>query len=547
MKKALGTGIQDYRKLIENDYYYVDKTLLIEDFMKDGSEVSLITRPRRFGKTLNMSMLAEFFDISKDSQAIFAGMHIMQSEYATFMNCYPVIFLSFKDVKGDYFSTIRILKETLFNEYRRYRFIISELDVFDKPRYDYVIENLNKQDEDNLTAINTSIRLLCQLLYEYYGKKVMLFIDEYDTPFIEAYNQNFYERVHGDLSTLLSTALKGNEYLEKAMITGIQRIAKENIFSGLNNLSVYGVDKEKYANYFGLNEEETKILLQYYDLSLSEEVKAMYDGYRIGGLELYNPWSIINYAQEQKLIPYWVNTASNMMIKNLMSTSDVNFKQDYEQLIEKGYVDVEAKLDTSYFEEENTLTLWALLINAGYLTIMQSNDYQNYRVCIPNDEVKEAFKELTMHYLKTDIVTFTKINTALKKEDIQNFVFYYQQFLKEVVSYYDTLNENSYHMLMLGLCAYMHKTHEVISNQEVGLGRCDLQLKSRTQQYPSYVLEFKYTKDGQVDLKQLAKQGIKQIMEKQYDMGLQGKVYYIGLAHRGKEVEVLYQERSSQK
>ncbi|NBK97232.1 MAG: hypothetical protein EOM50_04335 [Erysipelotrichia bacterium] len=549
MIKKLGVGVDNYRKLIEKKHYYVDKTLLIEDFMKDGSEVSLITRPRRFGKTLNMSMLAEFFDISKDSQAIFAGMHIMQSEYATLMNQYPVIFLSFKDVKGkDKDTLIKELFTVLYNGYFRYYDQLTKnnvnKDLNNNIQYMYHLLNAKGvPDKIAISECNNSLILMSQFLYEYYGKKVMLFIDEYDTPFIEAYNHTYYEEVHDILASLLSKALKGNEYLEKAMITGIQRIAKENIFSGLNNLSVCTVSDDEYANYFGLNEEETKILLQYYDLSLSEEVKAMYDGYRIGGLELYNPWSIINYAQEKKLIPYWVNTASNMMIKNMISLNDENFKQDYEDLIVHGEINVNADLETSYFEEASDKTLWALLINAGYLTIIKANKINNYCICIPNNEVKEVFKDLSTHYLRLDERNLSRIDDALRNQEFDLFIQSYQKFIIAYMSYYDALNENSFHSLMLGLCAYMYNTHEVISNREMGKGRCDIVLRGVNANYASYILEFKYTKDKKIDLKEKAKEALKQIIDEKYDTGLKGEVYYIGLGHRGKEVEIVYQKR----
>lgn len=544
MKKTLGIGEDDYRLLISNNHYYVDKTLLIKDFLDDGSKVTLITRPRRFGKTLNMSMMAEFLDMTKDSKEIFKNTNIMETDKAEFMNEYPVIFISFKDVKGSKKNLVRMLKKTIFEEYRRYYFIIEQLNELDKSTFEFTIEELKKTMDEDLIGINDSIQLLCQLLSDYYGKRVILLIDEYDTPFMEAHNQGYYEDIHDALSTLLSTALKGNSYLNKALLTGIQRIAKENIFSGLNNLNVYGVDKKPYGQYFGLIESEAKDLLAYYDLQLTNEVKEMYDGYRIGEHEIYNPWSISKYANEKELTSYWVNTASNTMIKNLMNHSTKYFKDDYETLIKEGSMNVHTNLETSYFEEASDETLWALLINSGYLTILEKIDMDYYKICIPNDEVKKAFKDLTANFLGINERFLNRIEDSLRNGDILNFIKNYKNILLENISYHDLVNENSYHMLMNGLCAYMYNTHKVVSNLESGKGRCDIILYSlNKEKYPNYILEFKYTKDKEADLQKIANEAIHQIYQNQYDAGMHGETYYLGLAHCGKEVKVLYEKK----
>ena len=544
MRKTLGIGEDDYRLLISNHHYYVDKTLLIKDFLDDGSKVTLITRPRRFGKTLNMSMMAEFLDMTKDSKEIFKNTNIMETDKAEFMNEYPVIFISFKDVKGSKKNLVRMLKKTIFEEYRRYYFIIEQLNKLDKSTFEFTIEELKKTMDEDLIGINDSIQLLCQLLSDYYGKRVILLIDEYDTPFMEAHNQGYYEDIHDALSTLLSTALKGNSYLNKALLTGIQRIAKENIFSGLNNLNVYGVDKKPYGQYFGLIESEAKDLLAYYDLQLTNEVKEMYDGYRIGEHEIYNPWSISKYAKEKELTSYWVNTASNTMIKNLMNHSTKYFKDDYETLIKEGSMNVHTNLETSYFEEASDETLWALLINSGYLTILEKIDMDYYKICIPNDEVKKAFKDLTANFLGINESFLNRIEDSLRNGDILNFIKNYKNILLENISYHNLVNENSYHMLMNGLCAYMYNTHKVVSNLESGKGRCDIILYSlNKEKYPNYILEFKYTKDREADLQKIANEAIHQIYQNQYDAGMHGETYYLGLAHCGKEVEVLYEKK----
>lgn len=554
MKKGLGIGIQDYRTLIEKNGYFVDKSLMIREFLNDLSEVTLITRPRRFGKTLNMSMLAEFLDITKDAKAIFDGKKIMDTEVSTQINQFPVIFLSFKDAKGDRINAVKLLKKVIYSEYRRYDFIWETLESDDRADYDFVMEGLRNRMDGDLTAINDSIQLLCQFLYRYYKKKVILLIDEYDMPFIEAHLNGYYEEIHASLAAILSTALKGNEFLEKAMLTGIQRIAKENIFSGANNYSVYGVDQEEYAAYFGLLEEETKELLEYYGLKLNTEVKTMYDGYRIGDMDIYNPWSIINYARKKKLLPYWVNTGSNMMLKKAMSKSSRSFAKKYEDLIEKNTIVVNAYLETSYYEDINDATLWAMLINSGYLTILKTLGLNSYEVKIPNDEVKENFKDLTLHYLHVDHQLFDDISLALMQGEIESFIEDYKTYLMETASYHDLQNENSYQafrspegMLMLGLCAFLSHSHKVTSNREAGKGRYDIMLESKCTDYPSYIMEFKYTKDTNVDLKVLAQKAVSQMVEKRYDFNLKGNIIYIGLAHCQKDVEIIFESSYNKK
>lgn len=399
MEKTIGIDIEDYRNFIEKNHYYIDKTLLIKDFLDDGDKVTLITRPRCFGKTLNMSMMAEFLDITKDSKNIFKDTNIMRSDKAELINKIPVIFISFKDVKGSKKNFVRMLKKTILEEYRKYYFIIEQLNKLDKSTIEFTIKELKKTTDENLIGINDSIQLLCQLLYDYFGKRVILFIDEYDTPFMEANSQGYYEDIHNALSTLLSTALKGNKYLDKAFLTGIQGIPRANIFGGLNNISVYGVDKKLYGQYFGFVESETKALLAYYNLQLTKEVKEMYGGYRIGGYDVYNPLSISKYLNDRVLNPYWIITISDTTIKKLMNACTEYVRADYETLITKGSIHVHTDLETSYLEEMKDQTFWALFIHLGYLTIVEKIDMDYYKVRISNNEMKKALKDLEVYIL----------------------------------------------------------------------------------------------------------------------------------------------------
>lgn len=290
--KKIPIGTKSFSRLVEGNYYFVDKTLMIKEFLGRVTDVTLITRPRRFGKTINMSMMAEFFDITKDSKEIFKGTKIMETPYAAEINQYPTIFISFADAKRD--------KETVVSTIR------TQIQIqWDK--YDFVFENLK--------GIDDAISFLMERMEDYYGKEVMVFIDEYDTPFVEAHTGGFYDEVRGGLAGLLHNSLKTSTSLKYAMLTEIQRVAKENIFSDLNNLDVYTVIDNDYSEYFGFSIEETKELLEYYDLELNDEVKEMYDGYKMGDKEIYNPWSILNYARRKVLVPYWVNTSANTMLK----------------------------------------------------------------------------------------------------------------------------------------------------------------------------------------------------------------------------------------
>lgn len=397
MQKAIPIGISDYRKLKENEYYTVDKSMMIADFLRRKNEVTLITRPRRFGKTLNMSMMAEFFDITKDSQTIFQDTAIMRTEYADQMNSYPVIYLTFADAKNDVFNVVNSIKNRLIDEYVRYDYVFEDIPALLLPTYQTIIQSLSQSDTTSLQGISEAISFLSKRLEKYYHKKVMLFIDEFDTPFIEAHVGDFYEELHGNLSLLLSSALKNNNSLQYAMLTGIQRVAKENIFSGLNNPKVCTVADQEYAQYFGFTEEETKKFLAYYGLDLTDEVKDMYDGYRIGNQEIYNPWSIINYADTKELNAYWVNTSANKMIRNAMEQCDSTFKDGYDTLIREGTIETTVLMETSFFEQSQTSSLWGLFVNAGYLTIEKKVDIYNseYRLRISNSEVLKEFSSLT--------------------------------------------------------------------------------------------------------------------------------------------------------
>lgn len=543
MRKAIPLGVVDYETLKNQNYFFIDKSMMIYDFLMRKSTVTLITRPRRFGKTINMSMMSSFFDITKDSKEIFKDTKIVETEYISEMNQYPTIFISFANAKNDKWNVVKEIKLQLRKEYDRYAHVFEQkMTVFEQNEYESLVQGLMTKNDGILDNIIDALSFLMERLEKYYHKKVMVFIDEYDTPFIEAHVGGYYEELRGGLSSLLHNALKTSTSLHYAMMTGIQRVAKENIFSDLNNLVVCTVKDPEYSQYFGFTEEETKQTLEYYDLSFNDEVKSMYDGYHFGEHDIYNPWSILNYASRKVLEPYWVNTSSNTMIKKAISSSDEAFERGYEELIRNGKLETTVKMDTSFFEVNNTENLWGLLVNAGYLTLHKTISIQDslYIIKIPNQEVQLEFRKLTAYHLKATETDLTVLFNSLKRCKKEDFEDRYRKILLTLPSYHDLKDENSYHMMLLGMCAWLSNEYEVISNREVGKGRCDIILKSKKNQI-SYILEFKYTNDSSVDLKQLAKSAIDQINSRKYDSELSGTVIRIGLAHYQKNVEIEWQ------
>lgn len=543
MRKAIPLGVVDYETLKNQNYFFIDKSMMIYDFLMRKSTVTLITRPRRFGKTINMSMMSSFFDITKDSKEIFKDTKIVETEYISEMNQYPTIFISFANAKNDKWNVVKEIKLQLRKEYDRYAHVFEQkMTVFEQNEYESLVQGLMTKNDGLLDNITDALSFLMERLEKYYHKKVMVFIDEYDTPFIEAHVGGYYEELRGGLSSLLHNTLKTSTSLHYAMMTGIQRVAKENIFSDLNNLVVCTVKDPEYSQYFGFTEEETKQTLEYYDLSLNDEVKSMYDGYHFGEHDIYNPWSILNYASRKVLEPYWVNTSSNIMIKKAISSSDEAFERGYEELIRNGELETTVKMDTSFFEVNNTENLWGLLVNAGYLTLHKTISIQDslYIIKIPNQEVQLEYRKLTAYHLKATETDLTVLFNSLKRCKKEDFEDRYRKILLTLPYYHDLKDENSYHMMLLGMCAWLSSEYEVISNREVGKGRCDIILKSKKNQI-SYILEFKYTNDSSVDLKQLAKSAIDQINSRRYDSELSGTVIRIGLAHYQKNVEIEWQ------
>ena len=535
MKKALPIGVSDFAKIRERDLYYVDKTAMIADWLQFSAEVTLITRPRRFGKTLNMTMLREFFDMTHSSAALFKGLAISRSAYAAEMNQWPVIFLSFKDCKNEWAQSRRCLMRQLQEAYLDFYLRKPKLDPFSQARLERLLELLTREDGQDMNAFSDSIYFLSKLIYQQYGKKVIILIDEYDTPMLSAYEHGYYEDVRAFFTSLYGSALKDNPYLERAMLSGIHRIAKENIFSGLNNPEVCTVLSEKYQQHFGLTGAETAELLAEYELALDEAVQRMYDGYRFGTEEIYNPWSIINYANTQRLSPYWVNTASNELLVQAMLSADADVQEDLETLLSTGWARVPVDLQTSFFEIEQPATLWGLFVGSGYLTIKEFSELDELQtVCIPNQEVMSSFRKVIERYGGFKPSSLAKLFDALLYQDMERFRRSYEQIVLTCTSFHDGAVENAYHMLFLGMCVYLNGDYEVRSNVESGHGRADILLAAKRPGKPNFVIEFKQGED----IERLAQAALTQIHQQRYYAALRGETVLIGIAHNLKQCQI---------
>jgi len=541
MGKALAIGIDDFREIREGDYYYIDKTLMIEDFLIFRSKVALITRPRRFGKTLNMTMMREFFDINRDSKSIFANLRIMETEHRDCINSVPVIYLNFKNCSGDNFTSLqRSFCEAIRDEYMRYEgFFAERVDKESNDFYDfYRIYELLKTFSADTFFLGSSLTILTKAVSIYYNIKPLVLIDEYDHPLIKAHEKGFREQFSELYGSFLGSALKGNEYLGQALLTGIQRVAKESIFSGLNNFRAYPVSSKKFSPYFGLTTEETRQILADYDEELSDKVRLYYDGYTFGGMNMYNPWSILYYLDEKELKPYWVNTSTNFLVKEAIQNAERDFTDVFEQLILDGEVKVSVNLEASFFELSTTATLWGLLVNSGYLTIVEECDYGMSVLKIPNQEVKEEFRLIVASYTRLSADRLRELFISLATNDMDTFLKIYQSLVYDYVSTYD-IKENSYHMLFLGLAISVSNIYRISSNIEAGDGRADIIMESQEPQVrPHIVIELKQGDN----LEKLKQEALQQIMDKKYYAKLKGKILCIGLAHDKKKCELSHKE-----
>jgi hypothetical protein len=599
VKRGLPLGNPDFQEIREKGQYFVDKTLMIEEFLSSDDKVTLITRPRRFGKTLNMSMLSCFCDQDMDSRSLFEGLDVMDTTYADQMNSYPIIFVSFKDAKeNDYTSLLFRLLSLIKRLFYKYRKIYNALKLQESNDldpdygdflqiYEYFLQSEDVKEQEAIITIpakksilirylSNSLLALTKAVAIYYKKKPILLIDEYDTPILTAYTNHYKQEMGAFFTILYGSALKDNFFLEKALLTGIQRVAKENIFSGLNNLRVYNVLSEKYSSYFGFTEPETAKLLEDYGLSLNEQVRKQYNGYVFGSCPVYNPWSILNYAADHKLNNYWIGTSGNTLIAEALKQADSAFYDDFDRLASDRQAEIEVDIDMALAEfigeskdqrPQPTMLnryLWGLLINAGYLTVT-SMSYGNMAcVRIPNQEVREAYAGWMSSFAALSTGMFIKLFQCMVNGDIDRFVKQYSNMLSQSLSYHDTATDSEavYHALFRGMCMTLGDHYHVTSNREYGDGRADIRMESRSSAYPHVVIEFK--KGEEKDLQRLAGEALQQIHDKDYTMippalaginsevksvlcfshytaGLTGKIVCLGLAHSRKKCAAAYE------
>ena len=542
MKKGIGVGIEDFKKIIEEDCYYFDKTNYIEELLKDKTEIKLFTRPRRFGKTLNMTTLKYFFDVrnAEENRKLFKDLYIEESEYFKEQGQYPVIFITMKDLKKNTWEQMYFAAKSLIsNLYNEFEFIRKKLNEKDLIEFEKIWFKKEDGDYDN------SLRLLSEYLYNYYQKKVVLLIDEYDNPLIVANQNGYYKEAINFYRNLYSSALKTNSNLKMGVLTGIVQVAKEGIFSGLNNVKTYNILGDKFEVFFGLNEEEVEEALKYFEMTYEiKEVKRWYDGYKFGNSEVYNPWSIINYLSDRGLQAYWVNTSDNALIYDNLKNSTVDVFKDLEALFEGKAIKKEISPFFTFEELSKFDGIWQLMVYNGYLKISEKLSNDEYMIKIPNYEIQTFFKKGFIDKFLVSGNYFNPMMDALLDGDIEEFERRLQNIFLVNTSFYDLKGEKVYHSLFLGMLIWLRDKYEVKSNGERGHGRYDAMLIPLDKIKPAYIFEFKVSKTIK-GLTAKAEEALEQIKEKQYDAGLKekgiSKIYRIGIAFKGKNVKVKYE------
>ena len=542
MKKGIGVGIEDFKKIIEEDCYYFDKTNYIEELLKDRTEIKLFTRPRRFGKTLNMTTLKYFFDVknAEENRKLFKDLYIEKSEYFKEQGQYPVIFITMKDLKKNTWEQMYFAAKSLIsNLYNEFEYIREKLNEKDLIEFEKIWFKKEDGDYDN------SLRLLSEYLYNYYQKKVVLLIDEYDNPLIVANQNGYYKEAINFYRNLYSSALKTNSNLKMGVLTGIVQVAKEGIFSGLNNVITYNILGNDFETFFGLSEEEVENSLKYFELEYEiEEVKKWYDGYKFGNSEVYNPWSIINYLRTKELQAYWVNTSDNALIYDSLKNSTVDVFNNLQTLFEGKEIKKEISPFFTFEELSKFDGIWQLMVYNGYLKINEKLSNDEYMIKIPNYEIQTFFKKGFIDKFLVSGNYFNPMMDALLDGDIEEFERRLQNIFLVNTSFYDLKGEKVYHSLFLGMLIWLRDKYEVKSNGERGHGRYDAMLIPLDKIKPAYVFEFKVSKTIK-GLNAKAEEALEQIKEKQYDAGLKekgiSKIYRIGIAFKGKNVKVKYE------
>ena len=551
-KKAVPVGIEDFERIVREDYYYVDKTLLIEELLINRAPVTIFTRPRRFGKTLNMSMIKYFFDVKnkEKNKKLFENLKIYNSEYMSEQGKYPVIFISLKDLKGDTWEEcLKRLKLFIFDLYAEFEYIREKMNEWDKRKFEKVL--YENEDADYIM----SLKFLADSLYKYYGEKVIILIDEYDAPIINAFDKGYYNEAVNFFQTFYSSALKTNSSLKYGILTGITRIIKEGIFSGLNNLYVNTILSRDYSEYFGLLESEVIEMLDYFGMKYKiEEVKEWYNGYLFGESEVYNPWSIVNYIDNGEIKAYWANVSGNTLLENMLDHAGESVYEDLKRFTDGESIEKYISDGTtikSLLSNDNEI--WQLLLYSGYLTkdrkqkeIDVTTEYTDvYNLRIPNKEIRKYFGNMFLNrFFGTEVKT-NILMKALEGGDIKKFEKTLGEIMINMLSHFDLDKEMEkiYQVFMIGLVGFLMGKYEIISNDESGYGRYDLAMIPIKSNEKAYLMEFKISKTKN-EMEKRAQKALKQIDEKKYDTKLKARgiknILKIGITFHGKEVNVAY-------
>jgi hypothetical protein len=552
MGKQVAIGIQSYEQLITGKYFYIDKTSFIKEWWNTGDSVTLITRPRRFGKTLNMSMLECFFSNEfKNREDLFEGLNIWDDEeYRNLQGTYPVISLSFANVKETNFAnTKEKICEIITNLYIKFDFIRDSEFLTDKDRDFFDKVSLNMSDVVATSALNQ----LSGYLYRYYGRRVIILLDEYDTPMQEAYVDGYWNELTSFLRSMFNATFKTNPYLERAVMTGITRVSRESMFSDLNNLNVVTTTSNKYATAFGFTETEVFVAMDELGLDDKANVKFWYDGFTFGDIsDIYNPWSIINYLRERKFEIYWANTSSNSLVGKLIREGNHDIKENFELLMKDGILETEIDEQIVYNQlDDNVDAIWSLLLASGYLRIVSVDIKKSmYRLKLTNYEVKKMFQSMVSGWFASDKSNYNEFINALMLGDIDAMNEYMNRVALNTFSYFDTGNrasdsepERFYHGFVLGLMVNLRDRYVITSNRESGFGRYDIMLEPLDKKYDGIIIEFKvYNKRREQNLDDTLASALAQIEAKNYaqiliDKGIPAdKIRKYGFAFMGKTV-----------
>ena len=552
VSNGIGIGESDFKSLRIKNYYYIDKTMYIKDIIDNSSKVVLVTRPRRFGKTLNMSMLKYYFDCrQKDNRKLFNGLKIMEQEekYTSKLGAYPVIYLTLKDAGLMTYEMMIMQLKTIMMElfYEHKELLEGEMSEGERTIFNKIL-SANATDVDLLN----SLKMLSKIMYQYYDKPVMLLLDEYDVPLQNAYVEGYYDEAVKFFKTFYGVTFKDNAYLEKTVITGVSRVAKESIFSGANNFDVYTVLDNEFADDFGITEKEMDKVIEDFEVQDDKEaIKRWYDGYKIGDIEgIYNPWSIINYLNKKELMPYWVNTSSNDLIKLILRNSET-VKEKIERLLKDEAIEVKIDLETVIVGiENNEDNIWGLMLGTGYLKVEETVNISEgiYKVKLPNYEIKLLFSQIIDDWFRNKVIG-NDLKSILKDLVTLNLKEYEKKFkilVREMFSYMDVgenTAENFYHAFVLGMLVGLKDSYYVNSNRESGIGRYDIMLEPKDKNANSFIMEFKVMEDmEEKTIEETIENAKKQIEEKGYEQNLKERgfknITKMVYAFKGKEVKM---------